>query len=137
LKKWNRFTKIQISKYQATHYNQLRMCNCSTACRRTGSTLVYTLFVRFGEECSSNLWVTTFYIIPFVNPNFSHTIDYIVNIGGRIKAERGLRIGKISAIMESREESSRNIYTCERFLTVPNKASYIHAQFGFRRRIRE
>ena len=39
-------------------YNQLPTGNFSTAWRKTGSTFVYTLFVRFGEECSNNLCVT-------------------------------------------------------------------------------
>jgi len=30
----------------------------STAWRKTGSTFVYTLFVRPGEECSNSFWVT-------------------------------------------------------------------------------
>jgi len=40
------------------HYSQSPTGNCSTACRKTGSTLVYTLFVRFGEECSNSFCVT-------------------------------------------------------------------------------
>ena len=45
-------------------------------------------------------------IFPLVDPNLSHDTDYIVNIGVRIKAERWLRIGQISVIMESRGETS-------------------------------
>lgn len=32
--------------------------SCSTACLNTGSTFMYTLLVRFGDECSSSLCVT-------------------------------------------------------------------------------
>ncbi len=39
-------------------YNQSPTGNCSTAWRKTGSTFVYTLFVKCGEECSSSLCVT-------------------------------------------------------------------------------
>lgn len=39
-------------------YSQSSTGNCSTAWRKTGSTFVYTLFVRFGEECSKSLCVT-------------------------------------------------------------------------------
>jgi hypothetical protein len=39
-------------------YNQSPAGIWSTAWRKTGSTFVYTLFVRSGEECSNNFCVT-------------------------------------------------------------------------------
>jgi len=51
-------TFIQNNQMPIYRYNQSPTGNCSTAWRNTGSTFVYTLFVRFGEECSNNFCVT-------------------------------------------------------------------------------
>ena len=39
-------------------YSQSPAGNCSTAWRKTGSTFVYTMFVRSSEECSNNFCLT-------------------------------------------------------------------------------
>jgi len=52
------FKLPQKSSSPIYHYSQSPTGICSTAWRKTGSTFVYTLLVRSGDECSNNFCVT-------------------------------------------------------------------------------
>jgi hypothetical protein len=64
------------------YQSQFCIGSCSTDCRRTGSIFVYTLFVKFGEECSNSLYIIA--------------VD-----GDTVQGEKRFRKKQISVIMET------------------------------------